>query len=110
MPTAWTARGGTGKPEISLGSDVDGIPQASNKPGVGYRAHGRGRPGHGEGHNSGQAVNVVAAIVVKQIMQRDKINGTLLLWPGSPRSRWRARRSSCAPASSRTPTSRSSRT
>lgn len=85
IPTAWTAKWsyGTGKPEISLGSDVDGIPQASNKPGVGYKdpmvTQG---PGHGEGHNAGQALNVVAAIVVKQLMQRDKINGTLLLWPG----------------------------
>jgi aminobenzoyl-glutamate utilization protein B len=85
IPTAWTARwsNGTGKPEISLGSDVDGIPQASNKPGVGYRdPMVSGGPGHGEGHNSGQAVNVVAAIVVKQLMQRDKINGSILLWPG----------------------------
>ena len=85
IPTAWTAKWsyGTGKPEISLGSDVDGIPQASNKPGVGYKdPMVTGGPGHGEGHNAGQALNVVAAIVVKQLMQRDKINGTLLLWPG----------------------------
>jgi aminobenzoyl-glutamate utilization protein B len=85
MPSSWTAKWsyGTGKPEISLGSDVDGIPQASNKPGVGYRdPMVSGGPGHGEGHNAGQAVNIVASIVVKQLMQRDKINGTLLLWPG----------------------------
>ena len=85
IPSSWTARWsyGTGKPEISLGSDVDGIPQASNKPGVGYRdPMVSGGPGHGEGHNAGQAVNIVAAIVVKQLMQRDKINGSLLLWPG----------------------------
>ena len=85
IPTAWTAKWsyGTGKPEISLGSDVDGIPQASNKPGVGYKdpmvTQG---PGHGEGHNAGQALNIVASIVVKQLMMRDKINGTILLWPG----------------------------
>jgi aminobenzoyl-glutamate utilization protein B len=85
IPTAWTARWsqGTGKPEVSLGSDVDGIPQASNKPGVGYfDPMIAGGPGHGEGHNSGQAVNVVAAIVVKQLMQRDKVDGTIMLWPG----------------------------
>ena len=39
-------------------------------------------PGHGEGHNSGQAVNVVAAIVVKNLMTRDKIPGTIMLFPG----------------------------
>lgn len=85
IPTAWTAKWsyGSGKPEISLGSDVDGIPQASNKPGVGYKDPlVTGGPGHGEGHNSGQAVNVVAAIVVKKLMERDKLPGTLLLWPG----------------------------
>ncbi len=85
IPTAWTARWsqGSGKPEISLGSDVDGIPQASNKPGVGYKDPMiTGGPGQGEGHNSGQAVNIVAAIVVKQLMTRDKIPGTILLWPG----------------------------
>jgi aminobenzoyl-glutamate utilization protein B len=83
MPTAWVARWGSGKPVITLGSDVDGIPQASQKPGVAYRAPLiEGGPGHGEGHNSGQAVNVAAAIAVKKIMEREKLQGTLVLWPG----------------------------
>ena len=37
IPTAWVATWGSGKPVISLGSDIDGIPQASQKPGVGYK-------------------------------------------------------------------------
>src|SRR5688500_11436732 len=37
IPTAWVARYGSGKPVIAMGSDVDGIPQASQKPGVAYR-------------------------------------------------------------------------
>jgi len=83
MPTAWVARWGSGKPVITLGSDVDGIPQASQKPGVAYRDPLiEGGPGHGEGHNSGQAVNVAAAIAVKKLMQREKLQGTLVLWPG----------------------------
>jgi len=83
MPTAWTATWGSGKPVISLGSDIDGIPQSSQKPAVGYReAMITGAPGHGEGHNSGQAVNIAAALVVKQIMEREKIPGTIMLWPG----------------------------
>ena len=36
IPTAWVATWGQGKPVISLGSDVDDIPQASQKPGVAY--------------------------------------------------------------------------
>lgn len=83
IPTAWIARWGSGKPVISLGSDIDGIPQAANKPGVAYHdTFIEGSPGHGEGHNSGQAVNIAAALVVKEIMERERIPGTLVLWPG----------------------------
>jgi aminobenzoyl-glutamate utilization protein B len=83
IPTAFLAKWGSGKPVISLGSDIDGIPQAWNEPGVGYKqTHIQGAPGHGEGHNSGMPLNVAAAIVVKKIMERDKIPGTLVLWPG----------------------------
>jgi aminobenzoyl-glutamate utilization protein B len=32
IPTSWIARWGSGKPVISLGSDIDGIPQANQKP------------------------------------------------------------------------------
>ena len=83
IPTAWTATWGSGKPFISLGSDIDGIPQATSTPGVAFqKPMVEGAPGHGEGHNSGQAVNIAAALVVKEIMQREKIPGTLQLWPG----------------------------
>jgi aminobenzoyl-glutamate utilization protein B len=83
IPTAWTARFGSGKPVIALGSDIDGIPQASQKPGVAYRSPIiDGAPGHGEGHNSGVPLNIIAAVAVKRIMQREKLPGTLVLWPG----------------------------
>src|SRR5678815_4074646 len=39
-------------------------------------------PGHGEGHNAGVPMNITAAIAVKKIMERDKIPGTIHLWPG----------------------------
>ena len=84
IPTAFMATWGNGKPVIALGSDVDGIPQASQKPGVAYRDPiVEGAPGHGEGHNSGLAVNITAAIVLKKIMERDKIPGTIRIWPGT---------------------------
>ncbi|MFQ5633476.1 MAG: peptidase dimerization domain-containing protein, partial [bacterium] len=83
MPTAWWAKWGSGKPVIAFGSDIDGIPKTSQKPGVAYHDPiVEGAPGHGEGHNSGQAVNVTAALVLKKIMQREKIPGMLVLWPG----------------------------
>ncbi|MEZ5287748.1 MAG: hypothetical protein R2712_23685 [Vicinamibacterales bacterium] len=83
MPTAWVATWGSGKPVIALGSDIDGIPQASQKPGVAYRDPiVDGAPGHGEGHNTGVPLNIVAALAVKKIMERDKLPGTLMIWPG----------------------------
>jgi len=84
IPTAFMATWGSGKPVIALGSDIDGIPQASQKPGVAYHEPlVDGAPGHGEGHNSGLAVNIVAAIAVKRLMERERIPGTLRIWPGT---------------------------
>src|SRR5262245_25276620 len=83
IPTAWVATWGSGKPVIALGSDIDGIPKASQKPGVAYHDPIiEGAPGHGEGHNSGVPLNITAALAVKKIMEREKIPGTLMLWPG----------------------------
>src|SRR5579884_4312128 len=83
IPTAWIATWGSGKPVIALGSDIDGIPKASQRPGVAYHDPIiEGAPGHGEGHNSGVPLNITAAIAVKKIMEREKLSGTLMLWPG----------------------------
>jgi len=83
VPTAWFAKWGSGKPVIALGSDIDCIPKASQKPGVAYHDPiVEGAPGHGEGHNSGVPVNITAALAVKEIMERDNLPGTLILWPG----------------------------
>jgi aminobenzoyl-glutamate utilization protein B len=83
MPTAWVASWGSGKPVISIGSDIDGIPQASQFPGVACRAPMvDGAPGHGEGHNSGIPLNITAALAVKAVMERERLPGTLRLWPG----------------------------
>ena len=83
IPTAWIARWGNGKPVIAVGSDVDCIPKASQKPGVAYKDPIiEGAPGHGEGHNSGQSLNITAILALKEIMEREKIPGTLMLWPG----------------------------
>jgi aminobenzoyl-glutamate utilization protein B len=85
LPTGWKATwtNGTGGPVIAFGSDIDCIPKASQKPGVPWHDPiVPGAPGHGEGHNSGQALNVVAALALKDIMVRERINGTLVLWPG----------------------------
>ena len=83
IPTAFMATWGSGKPVIALGSDVDCIPQASQKPGVAYRDPiVAGAPGHGEGHNSGVPLQILAALAVKDVMQKNHMPGTIKIWPG----------------------------
>ena len=83
IPTAWIATWGSGKPVIALGSDIDCIPQASQKPGVAYHDPIiEGAPGHGEGHNSGLPLQITAAIAVKRQMEKAKLPGTIKIWPG----------------------------
>jgi aminobenzoyl-glutamate utilization protein B len=83
IPTAWMATYGSGKPVIVFITDVDCIPRASQKPGVAYHSPiVEGAPGHGEGHNSGMAVNVTAALVLKKLMEEHHLSGTIRLFPG----------------------------
>src|SRR5262249_39869226 len=83
IPTAWVATWGSSKPVIAFITDIDDIPQASQKPGVAYHDPlVPGAPGHGEGHNSGQAVNVTAALALEKVMQKHHLAGTLKLFPG----------------------------
>src|ERR1700704_3587955 len=83
IPTAWMASWGSGKPVIAMGSDIDDIPQASQKPGVAYHDPIiEGAPGHGEGHNSGMPLQIAAALAVKKVMEQQHLQGTLKLWPG----------------------------
>jgi aminobenzoyl-glutamate utilization protein B len=83
IPTAWVATYGSGKPVIDFMADLDCIPRASQKPGVAYHDPiVAGAPGHGEGHNAGEAVNVTAALVLRELMEKYKIPGTLKVFPG----------------------------
>src|SRR5262244_673686 len=83
IPTAWVATYGSGKPIIAFITDEDCIPRASQKPGVAYHDPIiEGAPGHGEGHNSGMAVNVTAALTLRKLMEQNHIAGTIRLIPG----------------------------
>ena len=84
VPTGWIARWKFGEgPVIALGSDVDGIPKASQYPGVAYhKPMVEGAPGHGEGHNSGLPVIITSALVIQELMEKNNIGGTLVVWPG----------------------------
>lgn len=83
LPTAFVAEWGEGKPVIGFMADIDALPETSQKPGVAYHDPiVPGGPGHGEGHNAGQAVNIAAALAVKELMERYGIPGTLRIYPG----------------------------
>lgn len=83
IPTAWTATWGSGSPLIALGSDIDGLLGLSQFPGTAdIKPMVPGAPGHGEGHNSGMPMMVAAALALKEVMERDGIEGRLMLWPG----------------------------
>ena len=83
IPTAWVATFGSGKPVIDFIADLDCIPRASQKPGVAYHDPiVEGAPGHGEGHNAGEALNVTTALVLRDLMTKYKIPGTIKVFPG----------------------------
>lgn len=83
IPTAWTAKWGTSGPLIALGSDIDALLGLSQVPGSPtIKAQVSGAPGHGEGHNSGMPAIVAAALSVKDVMEKNKIQGRLMIWPG----------------------------
>ncbi len=83
MPTCYIGTWGSGKPVVGFMGDIDGLPETSQKPGVPWQEPliplG---PGHGEGHNSAAAVDVVAAIATKRVMERHGLEGTLKVIPG----------------------------
>lgn len=83
MPTCYVASWGSGRPVIGIMGDIDGLPETSQRPGVAYHDPLiEGGPGHGEGHNSAPAVDIVAAIATKRVMERHGLQGTLRVIPG----------------------------
>ncbi len=83
MPTCYVASWGSGRPVIGIMGDIDGLPETSQRPGVAYHdPFIEGGPGHGEGHNSAAAVDVVAAISAKRVMEKYGLSGTLKIIPG----------------------------
>ncbi len=83
MPTCYVASWGEGKPVIGIMGDIDGLPETSQKPGVAYHDPLiEGGPGHGEGHNSAGAVDTIAAIAIKRVMEAHGLQGTIKVIPG----------------------------
>jgi aminobenzoyl-glutamate utilization protein B len=83
IPTGWIGTWGAGKPVIALGSDVDSLLGTNQKPGVPrHEPFVENAPGHGEGHNTGVPLSITAALALKKVMEREKIPGTIKVWPG----------------------------
>jgi aminobenzoyl-glutamate utilization protein B len=83
LPSSWLATWGSGKPVVAIGSDVDSLLENNQKPAVlRHEPFVEGAPGHGEGHNTGIPLSITAAIAVKKIMEREHLQGTILIWPG----------------------------
>jgi aminobenzoyl-glutamate utilization protein B len=83
MPTCFVASYGSGDPVIGIMGDIDGLPETSQKPGVPWQEPLiPGGPGHGEGHNTAPAVDVVAAIAIKRVMERHRLAGEIRVIPG----------------------------
>src|SRR5690606_25060777 len=62
---------------------IDGLPETSQKPGIPWHEPLiEGGPGHGEGHNSAPAVDIVAAIATSRVMKKYDIPGELRVIPG----------------------------
>jgi aminobenzoyl-glutamate utilization protein B len=83
MPTCYVASWGAGAPVIGFMGDIDGLPETSQTPGVvEHTPLIPGGPGHGEGHNSAAAVDVIGAIAAKRVMEKYNLSGTLKVIPG----------------------------
>ena len=85
IPTAWMARWGSGSPVSHSASDIDGHPEgiqiARRRF---YSPCCRCAPGHGEGHQLRQQAVIpsVGALAAKEVMEREGIPGTIVIWPG----------------------------
>lgn len=80
FPTNVWAEWGSGKPKITIVTEVDALPEGSQTPGeFTHKPLVPGAPGHMEGHNTHAGVAVGAAYALKQVMERYKLPGTVAL-------------------------------
>ncbi len=84
MSTAFVAQWGQGKPVIGINGEFDALPGLSQEGGLNEeRAITEGAPGHGCGHNLFCTYSAMAALALKNVMERHHIPGTIRLY-GTP--------------------------
>jgi aminobenzoyl-glutamate utilization protein B len=83
MPTAFIAEWGSGKPVIGIMGEYDALPGLSQDVATERKPRMEGAPGHGCGHNLFGAASALAAVAVKQQMQKEGLKGTIRFY-GTP--------------------------
>jgi aminobenzoyl-glutamate utilization protein B len=83
MPTAFTAEFGSGKPIIGIMGEYDALPGISQKAQSTKEPLEVGAGGHGCGHNLFGAGSLGAAVAVKELIQQEKLKGTIRFY-GTP--------------------------
>lgn len=83
MPTAFVASYGSGKPIIGILGEFDALPGLSQKALPQKEALETGKAGHGCGHNLFGAGSLGAAIVIKDLIAKGLLKGTIRFY-GTP--------------------------
>lgn len=80
IETAFTAQWGDGYPTIGLLAEYDALPELSQKPQTTKEPVISGGPGHGCGHNLLGTAVVGSAVAIKEIMQENKLQGSVIVF------------------------------
>lgn len=83
IPTAFIAEWGSGAPVIGIIGEYDALPGLSQEDVAQRKPRVAGAPGHGCGHNLFGAASALAAVAVKEHMEKTGLKGTLRFY-GTP--------------------------
>jgi len=83
LPTAFTARYGSGKPVIGIMGEYDALPGISQKAVPYKEALVEGAAGQGCGHNLFGTASLGAAVAIKQLIAKGELKGTIVFF-GTP--------------------------
>jgi aminobenzoyl-glutamate utilization protein B len=83
LPTAFTARFGSGKPVIGIMGEYDALPGISQQATPVKSPLVEGAAGHGCGHNLFGAASLGAAVAIKQLIADGSLKGTVVFF-GTP--------------------------
>jgi aminobenzoyl-glutamate utilization protein B len=83
LPTAFTARFGSGKPVIGIMGEYDALPGISQQASPVKAPLEEGAAGHGCGHNLFGAASLGAAVAIKELIATGELEGTIVFF-GTP--------------------------